>query len=175
MISRIILVCLFVPFLCVGCALSSKNMIPKLDDTYHQSDKSLKIGKVGGGEDYDMWLEGTRVDDPEFLLALRSSLNESGLFKQPDASGDADYVLNALILTQDSPGAGFDMTASLFVKYTLVDTATEETVWQENIQSEFTAGCTSSCIGAVRANKAKEGAVRENLKVLIAKLSDLNL
>jgi hypothetical protein len=67
------LVCLLLPFLCVGCSLSMKNMIPALDDTYNQSDKSLNIGKVGGGEGYDMWWEGTRVNDPDFEAALRSA------------------------------------------------------------------------------------------------------
>jgi hypothetical protein len=151
-------------------------MVPVLTGiNYPQYEKSLKIDEVVGGEFTDIMFEGSKIDPITFKIALIMSLERSRIFQIIKSNESADYILKTVLLRQDQPIAGFDMKVTLMVKYYLLDSITQHEVWSKDILSSYTQNFSSSCIGADRLNKANEGVVRENIKILLDELSNLSL
>ena len=173
------LICL--PALCiflVGCATSPQlmNMVPYVPtSTLYHSNKTLKIGEVIGGEESDPLWKGSRIDDVSFKGALLIALQNSKIYPLVDANQISNYSLNIMLLAQDQPAIGLDMTTTLVVKYYLINESTKQEIWSKEIKSVYTAKFTDSLIGATRLNMANEGVVRENIKILLNELSSLHL
>ena len=88
---------------------------------------------------------------------------------------NADYRLNAIIMYQNQPLAGLDMTANLLVKYCLINQNSNEEIWTKDINSIYTAKFSDSLIGMERLNMANEGAIRKNIEILLQTLAVLEL
>jgi len=163
----------------IGCAHISPqlmNMVPYIPPSaLHHSNKTLKIGEVIGGEKSDPILKGSRIDAVSFKGALLLALQNSKIFQIVDANQISDYSINAILIDQDQPVIGINTTTTLIVKYILIDESTQQEIWSKVIKSVYTAKSTDSLIGAIRLNMANEGAVRENIKILLNELSSLNL
>jgi len=162
----------------VGCATSPQlmNMVPHIPtSSLHQSNKTLKIDNVIGGEESDPMWKGSRIDAISFKGALLVALQNATIFPIIDANQISNYSLNVMLLSQEQPVIGLDMTSTLIVKYYLIDEATKQEIWSKNIRSVYTAKFGDSLIGATRLNMANEGVVRENIKILINELSSLRL
>ena len=103
------------------------------------------------------------------------TLKTSELFQIADSDSSTDYILKAVILSQDQPALGFDMTVTLLTKYYLYDGLLRTQVWSQEIYSKYTASFGSCLVGSIRLNKANEGAIRENLGSFLIAVSHLRL
>jgi hypothetical protein len=169
------LILLFFVVILANCTVKAPDpqyMIPDIDySTLTSTGKILKIVEVKGGIKTDPLGKPT-IGNEEFQEALISTLKKSELFKDVFTVGNSDYELSTEIVAQKWH-PGFSITSSLFVKYSLIETKSNKEIWKENIYSQYLAEFKEASEGGRRATKANEGAVRENLKLLLRKLSDI--
>ena len=173
---------LFIPLIIVlflaGCATMPKmmNMVPVMQGAkFHHSDKTMKVGDILGGEKSDPLWEGSKIDAMTFKGALIISLQNSNLFTYANSDDNADYRLDVLLMIQDQPAFGLNMTVTLLARYTIIDESSGDVVWTKDINSSYTATVGDAFVGAVRVNKANEGAVRENIRQALNEISALQL
>lgn len=162
----------------VGCASSPRilNMVPPTDHyQFSNTNKTIKVEMVYGGQESDPIFEGSRIDNTSFMGALLQGLTNSNLFKKVNPSENPDYYLTAMILSQDQPLMGFNMTVTLLVRYTITSGIDKTQTWQKDIVSQYTATVGDAFVGATRLNKANEGSVRENIRLLLEEISKLEL
>lgn len=131
--------------------------------------ETIAVGTVDGGSDtYKLWK--SNVSTENFKDALAQSL-KANLMLSPSAGR---YTLDAHILDIDQPVlGGFSMTVTASVHYKMVETTSQKTVFDDKIVTPYTAGMSDHVLGYERLRLANEGAVRENIKALIAKLQAL--
>lgn len=169
------LILLFFVVILANCTVKAPDpqyMIPDIDySTFASTGKTLKIVEVKGGIKTDPMGKPT-IENEGFQKALISTLRKSGLFKEVLTDGKSDYELSTEIVAQKHH-PGFSITSSLFVKYSLIETKSNQEIWKENIYSQYEADFEEAALGQDRATKANEGAVRENLNKLLIKLSDI--
>jgi len=173
LVNNILTLSLFMLFMssCTVKAPESQYMTPEIDySKFTTTGKTIKIGEVKGG------IKPTSMGRPSignegFQEALITTLRKSGLFKEVFTDGNSDYELLTEIVAQKWH-PGFSITSTLFVKYRLVEAKSNREIWKENIYSQYEAESEEAWLGQDRATKANEGAVRENLKLLLEKLSD---
>ena len=171
-----ILISVFSLFFLMGCStINTMNMVPIVDvASLHHSQKTILIGDIVGGE-MSNEITGSKIDANSFKVALIQSIDNSGMFLKPANNQSPDFTLKAVLLHQDQPAMGLDMTVSLIVKYYLIDNFNNKEIWAKDINSVHTQTFSSACIGVDRLNKANEGAARENIKILLNELSKINL
>ena len=151
-------------------------MVPTMEGlTFKNSNKSLNVEMVLGGEETDELIKGSRIDSSSFLSALVQALSESNMFTNLNVSDNPDYSLSTLIISQSQPLFGISMRVSMMVRYTLIEGDNGSQVWKKDIVSSYTAGFGEALMGATRLKKANEGAVRENIKLLLKELAALDL
>ncbi len=158
---------LFVAVMLVSCATApEKNkMVPYIDySTFASSGRTLKITEVKGGEETG-W-DVPKIDNKSFKEALIDTLKKTGLFKEIFTGQPGDYELDAEIVSQKVQ-PGLTAYAALFVHYRLVETKTNQAIWNENIFSQ------NDAFGANQGKDVIEGAARDNLTQLIRKLSEI--
>ena len=134
--------------------------------------EGIQVTNVAGGEKTNpLWTSEINAD------GLRSALIESlKAWGRHDRTGEgAPYALIAVILDAKQPLAGLDMTVTTTVEYTLLDNATGAEVLHEAISSSYTAKVSDAFYGVERLKMANEGAVRENIRLLLDRLSRLAL
>lgn len=137
-----------------------------------RSDKVLRVGEVTGGKETNPLMKST-IDDAGFRQALIETLQRSSLFRSVVTDQRAvDYELQAEIVSQEVQGL-YQLTATLFVNYRLVELPSHREIWKENLLSRYVARFGESFLGAERLRKANEGVVRENLLQLVEKLSQV--
>lgn len=174
--STVLIAATVLTILC-GCSLTPQvvNMVP-LASSYSpaRTERPISVGAVDGGEESDPMWKGSRISDMDLRAALARALQDARYNLISSGTG-VDYVLTARILFQEQPGAGFDMTATLKVRYSLSRSGTTEPFWFREIRSSYKATMGQAFSGAERLNKANEGAVRENLKELLNELAKLDL
>lgn len=161
-----------------GCATSPRilNMVPATDQyQFSNTNKTIKVGIVYGGDESDPIFSGSKIDNSSFMGALIQALTNSNLFIKVNPSDSADYNLTAQILSQDQPFMGLNMTVTLLVRYTIIRETDSYQIWQKDIISQYTATVGDAFVGATRLNKANEGSVRENIKLLLEDISKLEL
>jgi len=164
--------------LLLGCTTTPQlaNMVPYIpNENYYHSNKSLKLGEIVGGEKSDPLFKGSRIDAISLRGALSIAIQNSHMFQLLNFNQEANYLLNVMILSQNQPALGLDMSVSLTVRYYLIDGATKQVIWSNDITSIYTAKFSDSLIGASRLNMANEGAVRENIVIFLHEISSLRL
>lgn len=114
------------------------------------------------------------VTESPLADALVASIEKSKVFSKVIKGTGADYQLNVMLMTVDSPPFGFSFTVKTEMAWTL-KRADGTAVWQEAIKSEGTAGAGEAFVGAERSKMAFERAVRENVAQGLAKISGLSL
>lgn len=162
----------------IGCAASPRilNMVPATDQSqFSNTNKTITIKMVHGGRESDPIFEGSKIDNTSFMGALLQALKNTNLFTAVNPPANPDYNLTALILSQDQPFIGLNMTVTLLVRYTITRETDGVQIWQKDIISKYTATVGDAFVGATRLNKANEGSVRENIKLLLEDLSKLEL
>jgi hypothetical protein len=129
--------------------------------------ESIAMGEVTGGEETNpLWT--SQVSGPDFAKALESSLLRAGLL-QPDRKAGR-YVLSAKLAELDQPLAGFNMTVTASVTYTLIARPTTQTVWEKKLTTPYTASFGDALYAVERLKLANEGAIRANISELLIAL-----
>lgn len=155
-----------------GCAspAMNENMIPQGEALYlvapgSKFNQSIKKTEVSGGsETIPIWT--SQVSSENFQLALNDSLKKAGVL-----SNNGRYDLKAKLVALDQPAFGIGMTVRATVDYIIRDTVGNNVIFDETIESSFTAGMDDSMIAVRRLRLANEGAIRRNIELLIKKLS----
>ena len=126
---------------------------------------------TGGKETNPMWV--SNVGSSEFEQALEASLREAGLLAAGKQAGK--YTLVAHLENVDQPMAGFNMTVTATVAYSLVERATGKEVLSRKVSLPYTASFNAAFAGTERLRIANEGAVRVNISKLIDELLALKI
>jgi len=169
-----VILLLIVAVTITGCAspASVKGMVPSFDHTsFISTNKTLMIAEVKGGEKTNPMLY-SRIENEGFQEALTTTLKRSGIFKDVFTDKKGDCKIYAEIVSQELQ-PGLTITSTLFINYKLVEAKSSRELWKENILSQYDAKFEEAPYGALRAQKANEGAVRDNLTQLIKKLSSI--
>lgn len=125
---------------------------------------AVSVKTVGGSAQSNLGAAG--VTNENFKQALEASLVQSGLFR---GVGTGGYSLEAFIIKLNQPAMGFNMTTDVEIDYVLRRGGS--TVWRESIKSTYTATVGEAFVGAERVRVSTEGAVRENIRTAISKMS----
>jgi len=134
--------------------------------------ESIAIRDVTGGQETNpMWI--SNVSSSDFERALEASLKDAGLWQPNRQAGK--YLLVAHLEKLDQPLAGFNMTVTANVRYTLIERGSNKTVFERSLATPYTAQWNDSFLGAERLKLANEGAVRSNIQQLIDTLVNLKL
>lgn len=126
---------------------------------------------TGGKETNPMWV--SNVGNSEFEQALEASLRDAGLLAAGKQAGK--YTLIAHLENVDQPMAGFSMTVTATVAYSLVERATGKEVLNRRVSLPYTASMGAAFSGAERLRIANEGAIRVNITKLIDELFTLKI
>ncbi len=108
-----------------------------------------------------------RLTDSAFRDALINTLAQSRLFKSVGAGGNQDYEIDASVFSQQVSIAGFSATATIGVRYKLIEAASKKEVWSDSLVSQ--------CDFTGTESQGNECATRKNLSLLIERLSKLSL
>lgn len=160
-------------FYLAGCASGAQveNMIYKGDKHEYSSEikENVMLSSVTGGEETNpVWT--SEISDEAFSGAIKQSLKNEGLYSE-----DGKYDLSVEMLEIDQPSFGFDMTVTTIVKYVLTDKASGEVIIDKEVNAPYTATVGDAFSGVKRLRLANEGSSQENIKGLLALLSELNL
>ncbi|MET4682183.1 hypothetical protein [Brevundimonas faecalis] len=123
---------------------------------------AIKIANVSGGTETNplLWSE---VASGDFRQALENSLKAAGYL---GATADAPLSLTASMLELKQPMAGFDMSVTSRVRYSVTDSS-GRIVFDDTVAATGTARMGESLIGMERLRLANEYAIRENIKAFI--------
>ncbi|MEL6212047.1 MAG: hypothetical protein AAFQ96_00485 [Pseudomonadota bacterium] len=124
--------------------------------------ESVTVGDIGGGKKTNpLWT--SQVSSEDFAETLRQAFTAHTMLSMEDG----DYRLDAELVKLKQPLAGFNMTVTADVKYTLTEVATGDVVIDEVISTPYTAKTSDAFIAVERLRLANEGSIRENITQLI--------
>lgn len=131
---------------------------------------NIHVSEVRGGEKTNpLWT--SEIDNPDFLEALRQSLENARLL----GGSGSEYSLQASLLRVEQPMFGLNFTVTAEVEYEVKNTRTGNVVYREVLRTPFTAGVGDAFMAVERLRIANEGAARANISVLLERLSALKL
>lgn len=155
-----------------ACASASDPgaMLAEVSETTIISDESplrsaVSMGDVTGGKETNpLWT--SEVSSEDFAEALRQSFAAHAML----ATDAGDYRLDANLEKLKQPLAGFNITVTSIVNYTLTELATDEVVFEETIEEAYTAKVGDAFMGVKRLQLANEGSIKGNITTLIEML-----
>lgn len=134
--------------------------------------ENIAVVSVAGGEKTNpLWT--SEINAEGLKSALVESLQAAGLHNAERSS--AAYQLIAVILNVAQPLFGFDTTVTVTVDYRLLDGKTGKEDLSEALTSQYTATVGEAFYGVERLKMANEGAVRENIRMLLERLRTLDI
>jgi len=160
-------------FLLGGCAgFDREEMVIKNLDITNSHPYSISVSIGNEGEEEGVGLKPIPKED--LLYAIEESIRNGRVFEQVVSGKDGDFLLNVTVFSLQQPTMGFRMTVKLEAGWTLKK-AGGEIVWQELIKSSYTLGVGDAFSGAKRLRMVNDGAIRQNIKQGMIKLSSLPL
>lgn len=152
-----------------GCASASKPgaMVPALTEaTIIKSDSRLAnavtVGTVEGGKKTNpLWT--SEVSSEDFAEALRQSFSAHAML----ASDSGTYRLDANLENLKQPAIGIDMKVTATIAYTLTEVATGDIVYEDTIETPYTAQFSDSFVAVKRLQLANEGSIKTNIAEMI--------
>ncbi len=133
---------------------------------------NIGVEAVTGGRDTNpMWR--SKVSSDAFQRALEDSLRNAMLLNPAFSSSRYQLTADLLDLSQPLTGANLDVSAS--IRYSLIEKSTRKEVYARIIQTTHTAKWNDAFNFNDRLNIANEGAIRNNLQLMIEDLFKLNL
>jgi len=154
-----------------GCAtgatvagMTSSKTVPSLKSIYAEG---ITVAPVVGGKSTNP-LGTSQVGSKEFEGALRSTLSNNGIL----ASGNSRYVLYPELKKLKQPMFGLNFTVTADVNYVLKNQASGQEVMNKLVVSSSTATVGDSINGVQRLRIANEGAIRENIELLLQRLAE---
>lgn len=157
-----------------GCTgrIEPKALVPQFARAPRQHNAAVSIEVSGGRETDATGLP--QISNEAFAEALSTAIASSQLFSRVEASG-APYQLTAVIASLQQPVMGYTMTVSMEVGWRLRSRETGQVVWQKGIRSSSTLGVGDAFNGATRVRLATEAAARENIRLGLGELAQLQL
>jgi hypothetical protein len=158
-----------------GCAtpVTHEALIPVSMEVAKHHPQTVSVVAGGGAE--TSAVGKSQVSDAELQQAVAAAINQTKTFSKVVDGKKGDYILNVNVFNLTQPSFGFSFTVKVEMGWTLTRADTGAKVWQESITSEHTAGATDAFAGVTRLKMATEGAIRNNVKQGLTKLSALPL
>ena len=128
--------------------------------------KSVIVTNVSGGSETNP-LFSSQVSTEDFKSALHGSLRNANYL----ADKTGRYALTADLISLEQPFMGINMTVRAAVDYKLKDQTSGRILFDETIETPFTATMSDAFVGVERLRLANEGAIKRNILKLIDKLS----
>jgi hypothetical protein len=147
-------------------------MVPANASVRRTFNRSVGVSVTGGRDTNPMWT--SQVSSEDFRQALEVSLQRYGVFSRVIRNAGADYQLSVTLVRLKQPFAGLDMTVAAEVTWRLT-TNSGRVVWQQTTNQSYKATVGDAFVGVNRLRLANEGAIRENIKVGIERISELSL
>jgi len=158
-----------------GCAtpVTHEALVPvSLEVTKHHP-QSVAVVASGGTE--TSAIGKPQVSDVELQQAVTAAINQTKTFSRVVDGKNGDYILTVNVFSISQPSFGFSFTVGVEMGWTLTRADNSTKIWQEAIKSEHTVGATEAFVGATRLKLATEGAIRNNVKQGLVKISALSL
>lgn len=160
--------------LLVGCATPASfqamtvNAGESSTKTNEQLKGQIKVRNVTGGKDTNpLWT--SQVDANGFKSALEQSIANAGY--QGPANG-AKYFLDAELQDLNQPVFGFTMDVQSTVSYKLTSDGASQSI---PVTAKGSASPSDAFVGSERLRLANERSIKENIKALLQRLSDITL
>lgn len=158
-----------------GCASpASKEAVVahgiSIDKRYQET---VSIVTNGGNETGA--LDTPNISNEDLAAAIEESIAENKLFTQVIHGGESDYLLSVTIVNMSKPMFGASFTVRMEAAWSLAEQKTKKVVMRESISSSYTATMGQALVAVTRLRLAVEGAVRENIKTGLVKISQLQL
>ena len=96
-----------------------------------------------------------------------------GVFSHVIQNASANYRLSVGLLDLKQPFAGFNMTVTARVEWTLMDNQSRKMLWHQVTTTPYTARVGDAFYGVHRLELANEGAIRAAMKAGIEEISEL--
>jgi hypothetical protein len=156
-----------------GCATGARTgamTVPVTPDTIISESSPLrngiKVGSVtGGSETNPLWK--SNVSDANFRQALEQSLSLQTMLA---SAAPPRFTLNAELLDLDQPLVAINTTVTAKIRYKAIGASDSDVRLDETLTTPYTANLSDAFVGMERLRIANEGAIRENIKAIIAKL-----
>jgi hypothetical protein len=153
-----------------------ENMIVTLQDVRDVSpspdfENAIAIVQVKKGKETNSLLP-LKVDNASFQKALSASLQQNGLLAVPQSLSKFDLFANLESLNQPLFGGDFKVTSN--IRYRVVERGTKITWYEELISASYTTVYSNTGLPVGGMRFANEGAIRENIKEFITRLSKKN-
>jgi len=130
---------------------------------------NVEIGEVSGGKKTNpAWT--SQIDNESFSYALKESLKLQNLYAE-----NGKYRLSVKMVKIQQPLLGLDMKVTTHIVYTLSHVDTGKLVFNETIVAPYKASMGDAFVGVTRLRLANEGSAQENIKLLLEKLSNLDI
>jgi hypothetical protein len=134
-------------------------------------ENGIAIVQVDKGKEINSLL-AAGVDSASFQKALSASLQQNGLLAISQSLSKFNLMANLESLNQPLFGGDFKVTSN--IKYRVVERETKITWYEELISASYTAAYSSTGLPVGGMRLANEGAIRENIKEFIIRLSKKN-
>lgn len=149
-----------------ACAQPSRSSnMTVVDAARAPAGQQYRVAEVTGGKKTNPIIM-SQVDNGAFQTALERSLEFAGLLDNGSQLG-----IYAELQKLDQPFAGFDMEVTAAARY-VVRAPSGEVLFDEVIETPYTADFSSAFLGMERLRKANEGAIRTNINAFMQRLMD---
>lgn len=158
-----------------GCAtpVSHEALVPQSFDVAKHHPQSVAVVATGGSETSSGGKP--QVSDTELQQAVAAAITQSKTFSRVVDGKNGDYILTVSVFNVTQPSFGFTFTVSVEMGWTLTRADNGAKVWQESIKSDQTVGTGEAFVAVTRLKLATEGAIRNNVKLGLTKISALSL
>ena len=169
-------VCVISCFIFSGCAtmkpITSEALTPSNLSVSTNYNDTVTVVVENGREFNPMNLP--KLSNEALAAAVTNAIIESKLFSEILPSGGR-YALKLYVVNVSQPYAGRTMTAGVEIAWILKDMKAGTVVWKESIQTEKTLTQEQEHIAIKRLRRATELAAKENIKMGVEKISNLQL
>lgn len=154
----------------------AEEMVPQTAGKgFTQTGRAIRIYPVTGAKvaPVSAWqVQVPVIDSDRFEQTLIATLRQSNMFSTVSTDTAGDYGLTAKIIGQQMT-AGLANVMTLLVRYTLVETATGNVLWQQNVLSQNVESVSDVFLGTERMQLALQHGVQKNLALLLEKLNNV--
>lgn len=169
-------ICMISLFLCSGCA-ATQPILPEALTPSHMivsaNYRSAVTVVVENGREFNP-MNLPKLSNEALTAAVSNAIRELKLFSEILPRGGR-YILELYVVNVSQPYAGKSMTAGVEIAWTLKDMHNGAVVWKESIQTEKTVTSEEVSSGFERLKRATELAAKENIKLGLKELSELQL
>jgi hypothetical protein len=128
---------------------------------------SMGVDQVQGGSSTNPLWE-SNISNEDFKTGLEASLRNAGLLA--DSGSDARYRVLANLQRLDRPMAGFDMTVTTSVRYTVTPVSGGAPIFDDVVSTTGVGHMNEALMGVERLQIAIEASARANITEFVRRL-----